>query len=288
MKRFVLCVASKGGVGKSCCAQLFIGLARQAGRRVSAWDLDRGTGSLAWFYRDRDPEAGVGVEDIRDEDTAGLWLDAVYGDADDVLLDVPGGALDNLVRSLEGGAPSLVAAVKGAGREVVVASLIGVKPDQSGAPQEAIELFGSSGVRHVVVKNGLFGDEDAFIVYDGLRDEKGELLDLYAGITDDEGKPLEYGNTARVVAAAGGEVVYLPKFSDTKTDVILAIRRLSYTQGAESLDLLGRRRMFNIRYWLTAVETALAGTWLCPKGDVPLEVPSPKAGRRAAVTAVAS
>jgi hypothetical protein len=35
---------------------------------------------------------GVGIEDVRDDYVKGVWVEAFHGQADDVLLDVPGGA----------------------------------------------------------------------------------------------------------------------------------------------------------------------------------------------------
>ncbi len=167
MKRQIIFASDKGGVGKSYGSRTFLDLARRAGRTVSAWDLDGSTGSLALLYPDRNPQVGAGIEDVRDPKAKGEWLEALYGAADDVLLDVPGGALDDLTRVLDGGAPSLVAEARNAGRELVVVSVIGIKRDATGTPQDAIDRFGSA-VHHVVLKNGYFGDADDFVIFDGV------------------------------------------------------------------------------------------------------------------------
>jgi len=83
----------------------------------------------------------------------------------------------------------------------------------------------------------------------------------------------------------GGEVLYLPKLNPV-TDALLGVENLTFVQGIEALDILGRRHTANVRSWLASAEAALTGTWLCPKGDVPIGASS-KSGRRAAV-AVAS
>ncbi len=103
VKRQIIFASLKGGVGKSYGARMFLDTARRVGRRVSAWDLDGATGSLARRYSDRDPEVGAGTEDVRNPRAPGAWLDALYGGADDVLLDVPGGALGDLLRVIDVG-----------------------------------------------------------------------------------------------------------------------------------------------------------------------------------------
>ncbi len=273
MKRQLIFASLKGGVGKSYGARVFLDSARRAGRRISAWDLDGATGSLARRYPDRDPEVGAGTEDVRNPRAPGAWLDALYGGADDVLLDVPGGALGDLLRVIDGGAPALAAEAKAASRELVVVSVIGTQPDATETPQEAIERFGAS-VHHVVMKNGFFGAVDDFVIYDGIF-----------GLGED-GKGRKYGFTGELVREIGGEVVYLPKLNPI-TDALLGVENLTFVEGIEALDLLGRRHTANVRSWLASAEGALTGSWLCPKGDVPIEVSSSKPGRRAAV-AVAS
>jgi hypothetical protein len=265
MKRLVIFASSKGGVGKSYASRAFVDLARRAGRRVSAWDLDSGTGSLARLYPDRNPEVGADVEDVRDPEAPGRWLDAMCGDSDDVVLDVPGGALANLVRVFVGGAPSLVSEAKSLGREVVLVSVIGVKYDSATAPQDAIELFGGD-VRHIALKNGFFGESSKFVIFDGIR------------VEGSHGR--KYGKTSDAVREVGGEVLYLPKL-DTLTDVLLDVEGLSFAAAAAAGALVGRRYSMNARLWLGLVETAFAGSWLDTSGAVPGMAPSlnGKAGR---------
>ena len=177
----------KGGVGKSTTARAFIDLARPTGRRVSAWDLDKGTGSLALVYQDRNAEVGCACEDVREKRSPGAWLDAFHGEADEVVLDVPGGAMGDLLRFCgPGGAESLVEFVSKAGRELVIVSVIGTRRDSMLTAQDAVEQFGSA-VRHVVVKNGVFGDEQDFVVYDGYDDPA--TGDAYASVGAGRGAP---------------------------------------------------------------------------------------------------
>ena len=154
LKRAIVLASQKGGVGKSTVAKAFIDLARRAGRRVSAWDLDRGTGSLALVYQVRDADVGCACEDVRATRAPGAWLDAFHGEADDVVLDVPGGAMGDLLRFCPGGADSLVDFVTKAGREFVLVSVIGTRRDSMTTAQDAVEAFGAP-THHVVVKNGV-------------------------------------------------------------------------------------------------------------------------------------
>jgi hypothetical protein len=253
VKRLVVFASAKGGVGKSYASRAFVDLARRASRRISAWDLDGGTGSLAMFYPERDPEVGAGVENVRSPKAPGKWLDALHGIADDVVLDVPGGALTDLVRILTGGISSLIAEAKVAGREIVVASVIGIKRDATGAPQDSLKMFGSD-AHHVVIKNGFFGDPEDFIIFDGKP----------AG---DNAQGRKYGKTGEAVKEAGGEVLFLPKL-DPLTDALLDDEGLTFAGASEAVAVIGRRHSSNARYWLDSVEAAFTGTWLSPSGEV--------------------
>jgi hypothetical protein len=233
-------------------ARVIIDLGRRAGRSVSAWDLDQGTGSLALVYRDRNAEAGCAVEDVRDKNAEGAWLDAFHGSADDVVLDVPGGAMDDLLRLCAGGAETLAQEARQAGRELVVVSVIGTQRDSTATPTAALNLFGSL-AHHVVVKNGYFGEEEDFVVYEGLDDPAtGER---------------RFGKTAQRVREVGGEVVYLPKLNAIAM-ALVDQHEMTFAEGALAIEKLRRRHSTNIRAWLAIVEEALAGTWLSSKGEV--------------------
>ena len=254
VKRQIIFASLKGGVGKSFCTRTFVDLARRSGRTVSAWDLDGGTGSLARRYADRRPEVGVATENVRDDRAPGGWIDALFGAADDVVLDVPGGALGDLLRVLDGGAASLVAQAREADRELVLVSVIGTDPDATETPQEAIERFGPD-VHHVVLKNGLFGEREDFVVYDGYTDE-------VTGVSEYEGV------TGQMVRDAGGEVVYLPRLNG-RTSALLALKNLTFVEGAEAVSTLGRRHAFNTRAWLELAVAEFAGTWIATDGATP-------------------
>ena len=245
MKRCLIFAAKKGGVGKSFAARAFTDSTRQAGRTVSLWDLDGQTGSLALFYPMGDPVAGVAVEDVRDPKASASWLDALHGSADDVVLDVPGGALGDLLRTFDAGPSALVAEAKASGREVVLVSVVGTKKDSTVSAMEAVEIFGAS-VKHVVIKNGFFGDDGDFVIFDGTEDGR-------------------FGKTGKEVAKVGGQVVYLKKLSPY-ADALCDVEGLTFTKAGQSVEKLGRRHSANVRTWLDAVGETFAGTWLDPKG----------------------
>jgi hypothetical protein len=251
VKRAIIVPSAKGGLGKSTTARALVDLFRRAGRKVAAWDLDAGVGSLAIVYPDRDPEVGCGTEDVRNTKARGVWMESLHGSADDVVLDVPGGALSDLLRFL-GGGEHLMDEVKASGREVVVASVIGTQRDSTMTPLTAIELFGAT-VHHVVVKNGYFGEEDEFLVFDGFEDPKTGAR--------------RWGVAADKVREVGGEVVYLKRLNVAAMQV-LDLEGMTFSEGAFAAEKLGRRYSSFVRYWLADVEKAFAGSWLSANGVV--------------------
>ncbi len=252
MKRLEIFASQKGGAGKTTTAKAMLDLSRRAGRTVSAWDLDSSTSSFAMAYQERDPAAGVGLDNVRSPKSKTPWLNALYTEVDDVIVDVPGGALDDLIGVL-GRAGAIAGMATDAGREVVLVTPIGVEVDAVLSAQDAVERFGSA-VHHVVVKNGYFGDDDEFFVFDGLADpETGQRL---------------FGNTGDMVREAGGEVVYLPKL-DSRTMALVKLKGLSFVEGVARADILGRRDCWRLRDWLEQVAAAFEGTWLSPSGSVP-------------------
>jgi hypothetical protein len=251
VKRAVVFVTAKGGLGKSTAARWFVDAARRAGRRVAAWDLDAGTGSMAIFYAERDPETGCATEDVRNRKSRGAWLDSLHGEADDVVLDVPGGAMADLLRFIDG-ASHLLDEMKLAGREVVIVSVIGTQRDSTMAPQTAIDTFGST-VHHVVIKNGHFAEEDQFLVYDGFDDP----------VTNER----RFGKTAELVREVGGEVVFMPRLNVDAMQ-ILDLENMTFAEGAFAAAKIGRRWSGFVRYWMQDMEEALAGSWLSANGEV--------------------
>jgi hypothetical protein len=252
MRRAILNISQKGGVGKSTEARVQADLGRRCGRQVDLWDLDAGTGSVALYYASEEARSGCGREDVRHRLSPGAWLESLDGDADDVVLDVPGGAVHELLRFFPRGVKSLVSRLSSANRELVVVSLIGTQRDTMGTAIDNVELFGSD-AHHVVVKNGYFGEEAAFRVYEGYPDP----------VTGERRR----GKTADRVRSVGGETVYLPKLDEIPVDM-LDDYELTFLEGAEAADKLGPRYSWFVREWLIDVEERFAGSWLDVAGNV--------------------
>lgn len=251
-KRFIIVAAAKGGVGKSTASRAFLDLARKAGRTVSAWDLDGGTGSLALLYRDRNPEVGVGSENVRSPKAPGKWIEALHGTADDVLLDCPGGAMKDLLSVFDDGVTALIDEAKLAGREIVVVSVLGTFVDSTFAPIDHIKLFGTD-ARHVALLNCYFGDQEDFVIYNGFDDENGVK---------------QFGKAALAVREAGGETLHFPRLGPI-TAALLDVKQYTFAKGAEDVQAMGRRHSSNCRTWLNAVHRNFAGSWLDTSGEVP-------------------
>jgi hypothetical protein len=218
------------------------------------------------LYPETDPIVGCGIENVRDSSAPGAWLDSIYSNVQDVILDVPGGAMNDLFRVVHGGAASLCKLAKKANREVVVVSVIGTKIDATHAPMDSLEAFDGTAARHIVLKNGYFGKPEDFVIFEGV-----------------DGR---YGRAGAAVRAAGAEVLYLPKL-DVVTDARLDVELLTFAAAASAGAKIGRRAAFNAEYWLDAVKAAFAGSWLDVTGAVPTipTVSSSKNGKAAAVSA---
>ncbi len=152
-RRAIFTTAPKGGVGKTYLAKLLYDLLPQHGRRISAWDLDAATGTFA-IYDD-----GIRTFDLNGATSTSSWLDDCHrADIDDVLVDVPGGRIDDLLRTFgDDSVSALVAAVAEGGREFVVINPIGVMIAETVTAQVTLNAFAGTGARVVIVKNGRFG-----------------------------------------------------------------------------------------------------------------------------------
>ena len=248
-RRAIIVAANKGGVGKSFATRAWLDLTRSlTARRVSAWDLDGANGSLGLYYDDEDPHTGVGLDDVASSNST-AWLDAMYDDVDDVILDVPGGKTAALYQTFAGGPNDLITFIREAGRHVVLVSVIGTKKDSLPTVIDSIDTFGDS-VEHVVIKNGYFGASDEFVIFDGYTDD--------AGVK-------KFGKTRERAEKAKATIVYLPKLSPA-TDAVLDEASLSFADGAKAAMTVGRRHAFNAQSWLKLVEKSYAGTPLAVDG----------------------
>ena len=126
--RAILFGGEKGGSGKSTAARLVLDrLRNREGRTVAAYDGDGSVGQLVQYHGERntngklvaeqDPIRGVVPFDIRDEKQKDRILEDLMGRADSVdavVLDLPGGALDELGEMSRHGAAEIYRDLRGA------------------------------------------------------------------------------------------------------------------------------------------------------------------------------
>lgn len=228
-------------------------------RSLDVYDLDGNSASLSLIYPGGNARTGVIGEDIRDPQ-ATKWVDALVGDADDVLLDVPGGGIRDLVSVFDDGSgdvnsavASLIETAKRRDREIVIVSIVGTLDDLILPVQDALEVFGAR-VHHVVVKNGLYAERaDQFVKFDGL-------LDVESGA-----EIFPRSETSKMVEAHNGEVVFFPKMKPIAQQVA-ALNRLSYFEAGDIANegKMTVRHANDMRTWLRSVADNFSGTWLDP------------------------
>jgi hypothetical protein len=121
-RRAIVTTAPKGGAGKTFIAKALYDLLPRRGRTVAAWDLDAATGTFAVY------DAAIKTFDLNGKQTGASWLDDCFrNDVDDVLIDIPGGRMDDLLHTFgDDSTGALVKTVAEAGRVFVVANPIGV------------------------------------------------------------------------------------------------------------------------------------------------------------------
>ncbi|MHB8704841.1 MAG: ParA family protein [Candidatus Tyrphobacter sp.] len=249
-RRVIATVAPKGGIGKTFIAKLLHDLLPMHGRRVAAWDLDAATGTFAVYHDD------IKTFDLTGTYSTYSWLDDCHrDDVDDVLIDVPGGRIDDLLRTFgDNSVEALVAAVSETTRELVIVNPIGVMIAETVTAQVVLNAFAGTAARIVIVKNGRFGGPYDFVIYDGIQ------------IGDER----RYGATGALAADVGAETVFLNAFSPNLLAQADA-ERLSFIDaagpiGAQRLGQLGATRM---RIQLVTAATDFRGSSLDVDGAIP-------------------
>lgn len=248
--RAIVVMAQKGGVGKTHIAKSLYDILPTRGRSVAAWDIDAETGTFAAY------DAAIHTFDLNDKDNTSSWLDDCFRtDVGDVLIDVPGGHIDDVIDTFgDGGAEALVATVAESGRDLVVVTPIGVMLAETVTAQVALNAFAGTSARLVVVKNGRFGAADDFVIYDGIEEQ---------GVR-------RYGATGTLARAVGAETVFLPALAPRLCARIDAERlRLSEAAGRLGIERLGRLNATRVQMYLKSVVDAFAGSSLDTDGNVP-------------------
>lgn len=249
-RRVIATVAPKGGIGKTFVAKLLYDLLQERGRHVAAWDLDAATGTFAVY------DDAIKTFDLNGSRDPHSWLDDCYrDDIDDVIIDVPGGRIDDLLRTFgDHSVDALVSAVRSSGREIVVVNPIGVMIAETVTAQVVLNAFAGTDARVVIVKNGRFGNAEDFVIYDGV-DYSGER---------------RYGATSDLAASIGAEMLFLPCLAPRLLAQVDAEQlRLSEAASSAGVERLGRLCAARVNMYLSSVESAFQGTSLAIDGSVP-------------------
>lgn len=252
-RRVIATIAPKGGIGKTFAAKLLYDLLQARGRHVAAWDLDAATGTFAVY------DDAIKTFDLNGSRQTTSWLDDCYrDDIDDVIIDVPGGRVDDLLRTFgDNSVDALVSAVCSSSRDFVVVNPIGVMIAETVTAQLVLNAFAATRARVVILKNGRFGDEEDFVIYDGV-DCAGER---------------RYGATSDLAASVGAETLFLPCLAPRLLAQVDAERlRLGAAAGSAGVERLGRLCAARVQMYLSSVAEALRDSSLDLDGKLPEHV----------------
>lgn len=253
-RRAIVTAAPKGGIGKTFLAKVLFDLLVASGRVVAAWDLDSATGTFAVY------DDAIKTFDLHGTRDTYSWLDDCYRDnVDDVIIDVPGGRIGDLLRTFgDNSIEAFVSAVRSSGRELVIVNPIGVMIAETVTAQVVLNAFAGTSARVVIAKNGRFGGADDFVIFDGVE---------IAG-------ERRYGATGDLTASVGAETVFLPCLAPRLLAQVDAERlRLSDAAGSAGAERLGRLGSARVQMYLASVEEAFRGTSLAIDGAMPQQKP---------------
>lgn len=252
-RRVLATVAPKGGVGKTFISKLLHDLLPTHERRVTSWDLDAATGTFSVY------DDAIKTFDLSANSSSHSWFDDCYcDDIDDVIIDVPGGRVDDLLSTFgNNGTEALAVAVKASGRELVVVNPIGAMVAETVTAQVVLNAFAGTAARVVIVKNGRFGNADDFIIYDGIS----------------ENGSRRYGATSDLARSVGAETLFLPAMPPRLLAQADAERlRLVQAADADGIDRMGRLGAARVKMYLASVVEAFRGTSLDLDGKLPEHV----------------
>ena len=171
VKRLVLVVCNKGGVGKSVVSRALTDLYRNSSKSAHVFDADGGVGSVLSAYgtrgadgrlsHDQDPASGVGYYDIRSDSSRNTLLDSLGSGASLILHDLAGGSLGELKRIVDDGdgVDGLLDAIEGQGYRVVLMHVLSNVQGATASVREYLDAFGDR-ADHVAVINKAWGKDD--------------------------------------------------------------------------------------------------------------------------------
>jgi hypothetical protein len=188
MRRAIFVLSQKGGPGKSTFSRALLDVLRfDRNMTVGAFDADGNVGQLLQHYGERgengrlipdqDPVRGVFPFDIRDKVGRDNVVNALDLDANVLLFDLPGGAVDTLTTIIraENGIQALVQEYRNAGVAITVVIVMSIVHASASNVVKTINMFGPD-VDYVAVKNLFFGAPEDFLFFDGFTDVQGNTV----------------------------------------------------------------------------------------------------------------
>lgn len=177
-KTIILMASQKGGVGKSAIAIAFVGWLRRNGCQVAAYDGDAvvGTTYLTLAEKDeskkplevQDPRRGVRPYNLRDADEADELVNSFDVEAEIVLHDLPGGALQDLADILAhadgSGIDEMLSMIEEAGHRLIMVHVITDDVATIISLGGYLKGFGDR-ARHIAVLNQAFTSDDGRAVW---------------------------------------------------------------------------------------------------------------------------
>ena len=255
-RRAIFVLSQKGGVGKTTWCRAWLDAARASGLRVAAFDADGQVGQLVQYYGTRDensrlvpnqdPFTGVGYFDVRDPKQRDMLVNASDLDADVILMDMPGGSVQELDKVLGDGSnsKSVLQAYVDAGYEPVVVVVINHMIASIRTVGESVKAFGDL-PRYVVVKNLGFAEEGDFVVFDGF--------------TDDKTGEKRYGKAQELLSSVKGEILTMPRM-EGRTYALLDVDSMPFS----SITALPTADRLRVKNWVERFRKSLSNSVVAP------------------------
>lgn len=230
LRRVILMISQKGGVGKTHTACALVDYARNTNQRIAAYDGDeKGGWKLSKMFRQRgedgdfpdeqDPIAGVVSYDFFSEEDRAIVVNACSTGEPVILHDISAGGLEHLlqVQDAGGGLKRLLRAFASVGYRVTILHMMMVEDATTASVADcldALELAGAAAeiVDHVVVLNRKDGKQNS------------NFKTWFEGSRDSITKERTSGPVTRNrFLAAGGKEIELPLLHTTTCNEITGL-----------------------------------------------------------------
>lgn len=252
MRRAIFVLSQKGGPGKSTFSRALLDVLRFArNMTVGAFDADGNVGQLLQYYGERgengrlipnqDPVQGVFPFDIRDKVGRDNVINALDLDADVLLFDLPGGAVNILTTIIraENGIQALVQEYRNAGVAITIVIVMSIVHASASNVVKTIHMFGPD-VDYVAVKNLFFGEPEDFLFFDGFTDFQGNTIG---------------GRGKALLQQHQGELITMPQLRGREY-AFLDLYNLGFTQALKS-PFLRRAERSNVFHFLEGFKRSL-------------------------------